>query len=237
MNAVSEEKRYSRVRVHSSIDDLPSEARENLESMLADAANGLSYKDMAEAVKEQCGIQLSLSAIGRYAKRYIREVRQIDLMMNRMRTVAEYVRQYGTADASACINALIQEGLMRRILDGQEDIAGLDIRDALKYSIQAQRAAVYEHRYVDQCLIREETDNGTQEQKCVEWLRGVLRNNPALLETLSDELLKDQAIQGESSGTRFEQGESESASVCDAMEQCECRRHNSDNTGVERCSS
>lgn len=237
MNAVSEEKRYSRVRVHSSIDDLPSEARENLESMLADAANGLSYKDMAEAVKEQCGIQLSLSAIGRYAKRYIREVRQIDLMMNRMRTVAEYVRQYGTADASACINALIQEGLMRRILDGQEDIAGLDIRDALKYSIQAQRAAVYEHRYVDQCLIREETDNGTQEQKCVEWLRGVLRNNPALLEALSDELLKDQAIQGESSGTRFEQGESESASVCDAMEQCECRRHNSDNTGVERCSS
>lgn len=234
---MSEEKRYSRVRVHSSIDDLPSEARENLESMLADAANGLSYKDMAEAVKEQCGIQLSLSAIGRYAKRYIREVRQIDLMMNRMRTVAEYVRQYGTADASACINALIQEGLMRRILDGQEDIAGLDIRDALKYSIQAQRAAVYEHRYVDQCLIREETDNGTQEQKCVEWLRGVLRNNPALLETLSDELLKDQAIQGESSGTRFEQGESESASVCDAMEQCECRRHNSDNTGVERCSS
>lgn len=234
---MSEEKRYSRVRVHSSIDDLPSEARENLESMLADAANGLSYKDMAEAVKEQCGIQLSLSAIGRYAKRYIREVRQIDLMMNRMRTVAEYVRQYGTADASACINALIQEGLMRRILDGQEDIAGLDIRDALKYSIQAQRAAVYEHRYVDQCLIREETDNGTQEQKCVEWLRGVLRNNPALLEALSDELLKDQAIQGESSGTRFEQGESESASVCDAMEQCECRRHNSDNTGVERCSS
>ena len=159
MNAVSEERRYSRVRVHSSIDDLPSEARENLESMLADAANGLSYKDMAEAVKDQCGIQLSLSAIGRYAKRYIREVRQIDLMMNRMRTVAEYVRQYGTADASACINALIQEGLMRRILDGQEDIAGLDIRDALKYSIQAQRAAVYEHRYVDQCLIREETDN------------------------------------------------------------------------------
>ena len=90
---------------------------------------------------------------------------------------------------------------------------------------------------MDQCLIREETDNGTQEQKCVEWLRGVLRNNPALLEALSDELLKDQAIQGESSGTRFEQGESESASVCDAMEQCECRRHNSDNTGVERCSS
>ena len=158
--------------------------------MLADAANGLSYKDMAEAVKEQCGIQLSISAIGRYAKRYIREVRQIDLMMNRMRTVAEYVRQYGTADASACINALIQEGLMRRILDGQEDIAGLDIRDALKYSIQAQRAAVYEHRYVDQCLIREEAEDGTQEQERLNWLRGILRENRDLLDELTQESLR-----------------------------------------------
>ena len=185
-----EEKRYSRVRVHSSIDDLPAEARENLDAMLADAANGLSYTDMAEAVKEQCGIQLSISAIGRYAKRYIREVRQIDLMMNRMRTVAEYVRQYGTADASACINALIQEGLMRRILDGQEDIAGLDIRDALKYSIQAQRAAVYEHRYVDQCLIREEAEDGTQEQERLNWLRGILRENRDLLDELTQESLR-----------------------------------------------
>ena len=185
-----EEKRYSRVRVHSSIDDLPAEARENLEAMLADAANGLSYKDMAEAVKEQCGIQLSISAIGRYAKRYIREVRQIDLMMNRMRTVAEYVRQYGTADASACINALIQEGLMRRILDGQEDIAGLDIRDALKYSIQAQRAAVYEHRYVDQCLIREKAEDGTEEQERLNWLRGILRENRDLLDELTQESLR-----------------------------------------------
>lgn len=185
------EKRYSRVRVHSSIDDLSPEARQNLEAMLADATNGLSYKDMARAVEEQCGIRLSISAIGRYAKRYIREVRQIDLMMNRMRTVAEYVRQYGTAEAGACINALIQEGLMRRILDGQEDIAELDIKDALKYSIQAQRAAVYEHRYVDQCVVREEADGETQERERVEWLRSVLREKPELLEELVNAIQTD----------------------------------------------
>lgn len=183
-----EEKRYSRVRVHSSIDDLPPKARENLEAMLADATNGLSYKDIAKAVEDQCGIRLSVSAIGRYAKRYIREVRQIDLMMNRMRTVAEYVKQYGTAEAGACINALIQEGLMRRILDGQEDIAGLDIRDALKYSIQAQRAAVYEHRYVDQCVIRQDVDSETQERERMEWLREILRDNQNLLDALTLEL-------------------------------------------------
>lgn len=191
MSAVAEEKRYQRVRVHSSIDELPQEARENLEAMLADATNGLSYRDMAEAVEKQCGVRLSISAIGRYAKRYIREVRQIDLMMNRMRTVAEYVRQYGTPDASACINALIQEGLMRRILDGQEDIAGLDIRDALKYSIQAQRAAVYEHRYVDRCVVRENGDGDKLEQERMQWLRGVLRENPELLEELTNVVLTE----------------------------------------------
>lgn len=191
MSAVAEEKRYQRVRVHSSIDELPPEARENLEAMLADATNGLSYRDMAEAVEKQCGVRLSVSAIGRYAKRYIREVRQIDLMMNRMRTVAEYVRQYGTPDASACINALIQEGLMRRILDGQEDIAGLDIRDALKYSIQAQRAAVYEHRYVDRCVVRENSDGDKLEQERMQWLRGVLRENPELLEELTNVVLTE----------------------------------------------
>lgn len=185
------EKRYSRVRVHSSIDDLPPDARENLEAMLADATNGLSYKDMARAVEEQCGIRLSISAIGRYAKRYIREVRQIDLMMNRMRTVAEYVRQYGTAEAGACINALIQEGLMRRILEGQEDIAELDIRDALKYSIQAQRAAVYEHRYVDQRVVLEEADGETQERERMNWLRGILRENRDLLDELTREILQE----------------------------------------------
>ena len=128
---------------------------------------------------------------GRYAKRYIREVPQIDLMMNRMRTVAEYVRQYGTAEAGACINAMIQEGLMRRILDGQEDIAELDIRDALKYSIQAQRAAVYEHRYVDQRVVREEADGETQEQERMNWLRGILRENRDLLDELTREILQE----------------------------------------------
>ena len=117
----------------------------------------------------------------------IREVRQIDLMMNRMRTAAQYVRQYGTGEAGACINALIQEGLMRRILEGQEDIAELDIWDALKYSIQAQRAAVYEHRYVDQRVVLEEADGETQERERMNWLR----ENRDLLDELTRAILQE----------------------------------------------
>ena len=181
---VDTEKKYSRLRVHSSIDNLPAEARNELEDMLADAGNGLGYRDMADVIEERYGIRLSVSAIGRYARRYIREVKQIDFTMNRMRAVAEYVQKYGAEQASACINALIQDGLMRRILDGQEDIADLDIRDALKYSLQAQRAAVYEYRYRDSAVSREEMDADKLREERLTWLRGVLRENPDALDVL-----------------------------------------------------
>lgn len=190
--------KYTRLRVHSSIDQLPEESRETLEEMLADAANGLSYKKMAEIIEGQCGIRLSISAIGRYAKRYMREVKQIDQVMQRMRMVSEYAREHGTADASMSINALIQEGLMRRILDGADDIADMDIEDAMKYSIQAQRAAVYEYRYRDNRIVREEVDADQMAEDRMQWLRSILRDNPELMAGIESKL-NSNPVQAESS--------------------------------------
>ena len=188
--------KYTRLRVHSSVDRLPEESRELLEEMLADAANGLSYKKMAEIIEEQCGIRLSTSAIGRYAKRYMREVKQIDQIMQRMRMVSEYAREHGTADASMSINALIQEGLMRRILDGADDIADMDIEDALKYSIQAQRAAVYEYRYRDDRIVREAADAGALEDDRMNWLRSVLREHPEVLAVIETGRASEESHEG-----------------------------------------
>lgn len=190
--------KYTRLRVHSSIDQLPEESRETLEEMLADAANGLSYKKMAEIIEGQCGIRLSTSAIGRYAKRYMREVKQIDQVMQRMRMVSDYAREHGTADASMSINALIQEGLMRRILDGADDIADMDIEDAMKYSIQAQRAAVYEYRYRDNRIVREEVDADQMAEDRMQWLRSVLRDNPELMAGIESKL-NSNPVEAESS--------------------------------------
>ena len=55
----------------------------------------------------------------------------------------------------------------------------------------AQRAAVYEHRYVDRCVVRENGDGDKLEQERMQWLRGVLRENPELLEELTNVVLTE----------------------------------------------
>lgn len=182
----ADEKRRERLRVRSSIDELPTEAREHLEELLADVTNGLSYRDMAEIIEEECGKRLSTSAICRYAKRYMREVKRIDMVMERLRMVSDYAREHNVADVSTYINALVQDGLLRRIMDGQDDIDDMSIEDAIKYSIQAQRAAVYEYRYKDKSLVREETDGEQLAAERMEWLRSVLRDKPELLEHIQE---------------------------------------------------
>lgn len=182
----AEEKRRERLRVRSSIDELPAEARSHLEELLADAANGLTYRDMADIIEDECGKRLSTSAICRYAQRYMREVKRIDLVMERMRVVAECVQEYGVANNSAYINALIQDGLMRRIMDGQDEIDEMSIENAIKYSIQAQRASVYESRYKDNFVTREESDSEQLAAERMEWLRSILRDKPELLEHIQE---------------------------------------------------
>ena len=55
----------------------------------------------------------------------------------------------------------------------------------------AQRAAVYKHRYVDLCVVRENGDGDKLEQERMQWLRGVLRENPELLEELTNVVLTE----------------------------------------------
>ena len=188
------DRKYERLRVHSSIDELPPDVRDELEGMLADATNGLGYRDMADIVEERCGIRLSTSAIGRYAKRYMREVKQVDMVMERMRMIADYAREHSVADASTYINALVQDGLMRRILDGQDDIDDMAIEDAIKLSIQAQRAAVYEYRYKDKCVAQEEADGEALAAERMAWLRSVLRDKPELLGHIEEALQADEMV-------------------------------------------
>lgn len=190
----AEDKRSERLRVRSSIDELPSETREHLEELLSDVTNGLSYRDIADIIEEECGKRLSTSAICRYAKRYMREVKRVDMAMERLRMISDYAREHSVADASAYINALIQDGLMRRILDGQDDIDDMSVEDAIKYSIQAQRAAVYEYRYKDKSFVREEADGAQLAAERMEWLRSVFRDKPELLIHIQEAMQSNEMV-------------------------------------------
>lgn len=175
------EGKRSKLRMRSSIDKLPPEARQALEEMIADPYNGLSYADMADEIEAMCGQRLSTSAIGRHAQRYMRDKKKVDIVLERMRIMAEYSRDHALPDVSRFINALIQDGLMRRILDGGEEFDEMDFRDVLKYSIQAQRAAVYEYRYKDNSCVREEIDGEAEAEARMTWLRGLMRDRPELM--------------------------------------------------------
>lgn len=179
-----------RRRVRSSIDQLPAETRRRLEEMLADPNNGLTYRDMAEEVETQCGIRLSTSAIQRYAARYNRDAQQLKMMSERMRQIEQYMDTHSPADLSAYIAALIQDGLLRRIQDGQDEIDEIPIADALKLSIQANRASAYVYRYRDQTIVREEADDDQNTAERMEWLRQTLRQNPELLREIIEEETK-----------------------------------------------
>ena len=86
------------------------------------------------------------------------------------------------------IMALIQDGLMRRIQEGQEELFNLPIKDAVAMSMQAARTATYVYRYKDQRIEREEIDGAALETERMEWLRQTLRGNPELLWTILREV-------------------------------------------------
>lgn len=176
-----------RARVKSSIDQLPAETRERLEGMLSDVNNGMTYRDMADAVEADCGVRLSTSAIQRYAARYNRDAKQLKIVAEQMRQIERYMQEHSPADLSAYIAALIQNGLLRRLQDGQDEIDDLPIKDALKLSIQANRASAYVYRYRDQTIQREAAEDSMTDEEHLNWLRSQLRENPMLLKEIMEE--------------------------------------------------
>lgn len=172
-----------RSRRKSSIDKLPAETREKLIELMTDPYNGMSLMDMREYVEEECGITLSVSALSRFSNTPdIQRVRTFNERVTReLAQVRTMLERECPADVSVMIMALIQDGLMRRIQEGQEELFNLPIKDAVTLSMQAARTATYVYRYKDQHVVREEIDGATLEAERMEWLRQALRGNPELL--------------------------------------------------------
>ena len=184
------DKRTTRVRVSSSIDELPAEARAKLEAMLSDTGNGLTYQDMVDIMAKD-GFELSRAAICRYARRYLRHIRRTQDMLDQTRVFLQYFGDNPTDDVSRQINALIQNGLMWRLVNGQEELDDMDIKDAVKLCIQADRASVYRYRYKDSQIQRVQVDEKETEAERLEWLRSALRDKPELLTAFEDALKGD----------------------------------------------
>lgn len=179
-----------RSRRKSSIDKLPVETREKLVELMTDPYNGMTLMDMREYVEEECGITLSVSALSRFSNSPdIQRVRTFNEQVTReLAQVRKMLERDCPADVSVMIMALIQDGLMRRIQEGQEELFNLPIKDVIAMSMQAARTATYVYRYRDQHVERAEVDGAALEAERMNWLRQALRGNPDLLWTILREV-------------------------------------------------
>ena len=157
---------------------------------MTDPYNGMSLMDMREYVEEECGIALSVSALSRFSNSPdIQRVRTLNEQVTReLAQVRKMLERDCPADVSVMIMALIQDGLMRRIQEGQDELFSLPIKDAVTMSMQAARTATYVYRYKDQHIEREEINGAALETERMDWLRQTLRENPELLRTILREV-------------------------------------------------
>ncbi len=68
---------YSRYRVRSRVDELPPEARERIDEMLASQQPYYTYQDISDALADQ-GLAISKSSIGRYVARRNANAREVN---------------------------------------------------------------------------------------------------------------------------------------------------------------
>lgn len=156
---------------------------------MTDPYNGMTLKDIRAFVKEACGITLSVSALSRFGQRdEIQRIRNINEDVTReLAQVRAMLEKNCPADVSLMIMGLIQDGLMRRIQEGREEMFDLSIKDTLNLSMKAARTMTHMYQYRDQHMERVEIDGAQLEKERTEWLRGVLRNNPGLLKEIMEE--------------------------------------------------
>lgn len=136
-------KQRSRNRIKSRIDELPPQAREMLNEMLADVTNTYSY--IAESMTLK-GWEISRFSVGRYALRQ-------NAVANRIRDVREQTtaliaaaRTNQDVEATEVATSILIDGLTQKIATAQEEFDEMPLEKAGKLLVALQRSAVYKAR-------------------------------------------------------------------------------------------
>ena len=132
-------KERQRFRNKSSIDTLPCEVRELVESLLSDINN--TYTEISEELKER-GYDISRSAVGRYAMRGNGIQARIRAMNEDALAIAGLAKGGDTLGVAKATNALVAHELAKRIAFAAEDIAEMPIDKAINAAEKLERITV-----------------------------------------------------------------------------------------------
>lgn len=130
-------------RIKSRVDELPPEAREMLNTLLADV-NWTYAEISAEMLKK--GWEISRQSIGRYALRQNAVTRRLMEAHEQTTALLAIARKNQDVEATEIATAVLIDGLTQRIATAQEDFEDLPLEKASKLLIAVQRSAVYKAR-------------------------------------------------------------------------------------------
>ena len=165
-------------RVRSRVDELPPEARERLDEMLADRVN-YTYQDIADELTAM-GCPISKSAIGRYVMRTNREMREITLMVRQQEALLQWMRDNPNYDAAQASLALLISRLSSRIINEPEIVGDIDASEAVGHIIRAVRASTQMERLNQ---IEGKASRAAREQ-VLEQVREAVQQDPELYDKL-----------------------------------------------------
>lgn len=136
-------KQRSKHRVKSRVDELPPEAREMLNSMLAEVK--YTYVEISEAMSAK-GWEISRQSIGRYALRQNAVANRLLDVREQTTALLAVARTNQDVEATELATSILIDGLTQKIATAQEEFDEMPLEKAGKLLVALQRSAVYKAR-------------------------------------------------------------------------------------------
>lgn len=136
-------KQRTKNRIKSRVDELPPEAREMLNSMLADVT--YTYVQISEEMAAK-GWEISRQSVGRYALRQNAVANRLMDVREQTTALLAVARTNQDVEATELATSILIDGLTQKIATAQEEFDELPLEKAGKLLVALQRSAVYKAR-------------------------------------------------------------------------------------------
>lgn len=130
-----------RNRKHSKIDKLPPDLKSAVDMMLQGDA---TYADVVDFIRDNAGVELSVTAVWRYANNLNATVSQLRLVQENMRVISEEMDRHPDLDTTEAISRLLSYQVMTALQElPQEKWQEIQIDKLLTNATALMRAVSY----------------------------------------------------------------------------------------------
>ena len=172
---------YSRYRVRSRVDELPPEARERIDEMLASQKPYYTYQDISYALSEQ-GLAISKSSIGRYVARQNASAREVNMIVRQTDALLHWMEDHPTFDAAQASLALLTGRLSNRLMTEPEMIGELEPDEVAMRIIQAAKTSAA----MEKISQGREDEKAAAKAAVMDEMREALHDHPELFQQLQE---------------------------------------------------